>query len=210
MIRPSQPVLVAILLLAGCGGHRGFGDKAAYLEALERPERSAWQKPDEVIAALELAGDEVIYDLGAGSGYFTFRLAKQVPEGGVIAVEVEPEFVNFINRKAFELAVVNATAIITEPDDPGVGHDADLVFLCNMLHHVDDWEDWLELLYEQIEPGTRLAIVEFEMGDLPVGPEDDMKLVREEVVAVLTEVGFKGTRDKSDFLPYQWLLIFER
>lgn len=210
MIRARHLVLVTTLLLGGCGGHREIRDTAAYLEMLERPERADWQKPEEVIAALELTGDEIIYDLGAGSGYFTFALARRVPEGGVIAVEVEPDFVNYINKKAFDLAVVNATAILTEPEDPGAGDEADLVFLCNVLHHVDDWEDWVELLYQQMSPGARLAIIEYEMGDLPVGPDDRMKLPREEVVARLSEVGFEGPEDRGGFLPYQWLLVFER
>jgi len=209
MTRAFQ-LLVALALFTGaCGGHR-IDDTGAYLEMLERPERSDWQKPEQVIAALELEGDEIVYDLGAGSGYFTFKLAKHVPEGGVIAVEVEPDFVNFINRKTFELAVVNATAILTDLDDPGAGDEADLVFLCNMLHHVEDWEDWVALLHEQMSPGARLAIIEFEMGDLPVGPDDRTKLPRDEVVTELTEVGFTGPEDKGGFLPYQWMLVFER
>ncbi|MBW2278912.1 MAG: class I SAM-dependent methyltransferase, partial [Deltaproteobacteria bacterium] len=203
MKRLPHLLAIAALLLGACSGHR-IDDTGAYLELLERPDRSDWQKPDELIAALELTGDEIVYDLGAGSGYFTFKLAKHVPEGGVIAVEVEPDFVNFINRKTFELAVVNATAILTELDDPGAGDEADLVFICNVLHHVDDWEEWVALLYQQMSPGARLAIVEFEMGDLPVGPDDRMKLPREEVVAELTEIGFKEPEDKGGFLPYQW------
>jgi len=210
--RAGAPRLVIALaaLLVACGGSHRLGDIGADLETLERPERDDWQKPEEVIAALELEGDEIVYDLGAGSGYFTFKLARHVPEGGVIAVEVEPDYVNFINRKTFELAVVNATAILTEPDDPGAGDEADLVFVCDVLHHVDDWEEWVVRLHEQMSPGARLALIEFDMGDLPVGPDDRVKLSREEVVAALTAAGFEGPEDKGGFLPYQWFLVFER
>ena len=89
MRRISIMALFACILSSGCGPSHGIHDPAAYLEHLERPGRAEWQRPDAVITALEIGGDEIIYDLGAGSGYFTFRLARAVPDGGVIAVEVE-------------------------------------------------------------------------------------------------------------------------
>ena len=84
------------------------------------------------------------------------------------------------------------------------------MFICNVLHHVEDWEDWIALLHRQMSPGARLAIVEFEMGDLPVGPDDRMKLPQAEVVAALREVGFKGPDEITGVLPYQWFVVFER
>jgi SAM-dependent methyltransferase len=196
-------LLLGLAVLLGAGGcrHHRVGDPAAYLEMLERPERAEWQRPDDVVDALGLRGDEVIYDVGAGSGYFTFRLALAVPEG---------DFVAYIKQRAFDLAVVNVTAVLTDADDPGVGAEADLVFVCDVLHHVEEWEDWVARLYEQMSPGARLAIIEFRQGDLPVGPDDSMKLPRAEVAARLAEVGFRGPREIDGVLPYQWFLIFER
>ena len=64
---------------------RPFAEVENYIAFLDRPERAAWQKPDEVVRAIELRGDETVYDLGAGSGYFSFRLARVLPRGRVVA-----------------------------------------------------------------------------------------------------------------------------
>ena len=70
---------------------RPFADVEKYIAFLDRPDRAAWQKPDEVVKALALQGDETVVDLGAGSGYFSFRLAQAVPRGKVVAADLEPE-----------------------------------------------------------------------------------------------------------------------
>jgi hypothetical protein len=66
---------------------RPFAEVADYIAFLERPDRAAWQKPDTVIAAMDLTGRETVVDLGAGSGYFSFRLAQLLPQGLVVAAE---------------------------------------------------------------------------------------------------------------------------
>ena len=110
---------------------RPFEDTAKYIAFLERPDRAAWQKPDAVVAALGLTGKETIVDIGAGSGYFSFRLARAVPEGKVIAPDVEPEMIRHIHHKAMTEGVRNVQAAFAKPDDPGVPAEADLVFMCD-------------------------------------------------------------------------------
>ena len=70
--------------------HHGPVDAAAWVDRLERADREAWQRPDEVVAALGLTGGETVFDVGAGSGYFTFRFARALPRGRVVAVDDRP------------------------------------------------------------------------------------------------------------------------
>src|SRR5512140_3067395 len=99
----------------GHGGGHGHGDGGGhahdrhgnpedferYLEKLDDPERTAWQKPDEVVAALELAPGAIACDLGAGSGYFAIRMARAVgPTGRIHAVDVEPRMLEVLARRA--------------------------------------------------------------------------------------------------------------
>ena len=80
---------------------RPFAEVEKYIAFLDRPDRAAWQRPDEVVAALGLHGDETVLDLGAGSGYFSFRLARAVPRGKVVATDLEPEMIR--DRKSTRL-----------------------------------------------------------------------------------------------------------
>ena len=189
---------------------RPFEDTAKYIAFLERPDRAAWQKPDAVVAALGLTGKETIVDIGAGSGYFSFRLARAVPKGKVIAVDVEPEMIRHIHHKAMTEGVRNLQAVFAKPDDPGVPAEADLVFMCDVLHHIQDRPAWLAKLAAQMHKGARLALVEFKEGKLPEGPPEAVKLSRAQLVTLATNAGLVLDGEKSDLLPYQTFLVFRK
>jgi len=189
---------------------RPFEDTAKYIAFLERPDRAAWQKPDAVVAALGLTGKETIVDIGAGSGYFSFRLARAVPKGKVIAVDVEPEMIRHIHHKAMTEGVRNLQAVFAKPDDPGVPAEADLVFMCDVLHHIQDRPAWLAKLAAQMHKGARLALVEFKEGKLPEGPPEAVKLSRAQLVTLATNAGLVLDSEKPDLLPYQTFLVFRK
>ena len=99
--------------------HRLHSDPKSYIGALEDPKRDAYQKPQEVMVALDLKPGKVIADIGAGSGYFTFRLAHHVGDRGkVYAVDVSPDMIRHINRRIRELKATNVVSILADPDDP--------------------------------------------------------------------------------------------
>jgi 2-polyprenyl-3-methyl-5-hydroxy-6-metoxy-1,4-benzoquinol methylase len=189
---------------------RPFEDTAQYIAFLERPDRAAWQKPDAVVAALGLTGKETIVDIGAGSGYFSFRLARAVPKGKVIALDVEPEMIRHIHHKAMTEGVRNLQAVFAKPDDPGVPAEADLVFMCDVLHHIQDRPAWLAKLAAQIHIGARLALVEFKEGKLPEGPPEAVKLSRAQLVTLATNAGLVLDSEKPNLLPYQTFLVFRK
>jgi SAM-dependent methyltransferase len=189
---------------------RPFGDTAKYIAFLERPDRAAWQKPDAVVAALGLTGKETIVDVGAGSGYFSFRLARAVPEGKVIALDVDPEMIRHIHHKAMTEGVRNVQVAFAKPDDPGVPAEADLVFMCDVLHHIQDRPAWMAKLAAQMHKGARLALVEFKEGKLPQGPPEALKLSRAQLVTLATDAGLALDSEKPDLLPYQTFLVFRK
>ncbi len=191
-------------------GLQPFDKVDEYIAFLERADRAQWQRPDEVVAALGLTGKEHVTDVGAGSGYFTFRLSKALPQGEVRAVDVSPEMVRHVHHKAMTGGVDNVQAVLVDPDDPGVTADSDLVFLCDVLHHVAAREAWFKRLHDAMKPGARLALIEFKQGDLPQGPPEGLKIPRADLVTLAEGAGFRLVEDKPDVLPYQVFLIFER
>jgi predicted methyltransferase len=99
--------------------HRLHKDPKAYIGALEDAQRDAYQKPQEVLTALNLRPGEVITDIGAGSGYFTFRIARHVgPKGKVYAVDVSPDMILHLNRRIRDLKTTNVVSVLADPDDP--------------------------------------------------------------------------------------------
>lgn len=209
---PAHPPIDCPLRKQGIDpGHlRPFGDIAKYIEFLERPDRAAWQKPDAVVAALDLGGDEVVLDVGAGSGYFSFRFAKAVRQGKVIAGDTEPEMVRHLHHRAMTEGIANVEARIIEPGDPGVDTSVDLVFVCDVLHHVAAQQEWLSKIARGMKTGSRLALIEFKEGSLPQGPPEGAKIPRRELVALGERVGLQLAEDHEGLLPYQVFLVFRK
>jgi ubiquinone/menaquinone biosynthesis C-methylase UbiE len=189
---------------------RPFEDVEKYIAFLERADRAAWQKPDEVVTALELTGTETLVDLGAGSGYFTFRFAKALPKGKVIAADTEAEMIRHIHHRAMSEGVQNVEARLIQPTDPEVPVEADLVFICDVLHHVADRAAWLGKLHAEMKTEARLVLLEFKEGKLPEGPPEAAKIPRAKLLELLTQAGFVLHSERKDLLPYQVFLVFRR
>ena len=189
---------------------RPFEDVEKYIAFLERPDRAIWQQPDAVVAALGLTGVETVVDLGAGSGYFTFRLAKALPHGQVIAADTEPEMIRHIHHKVTSEGIRNVEAVLIKPDDPGIPTDADLVFVCDVLHHVPDRTAWLGKIASEMGPGAKLVLVEFKEGNLPEGPPESVKITRAQMVELAAKAGLVLDAERADLLPYQTYLVFRK
>jgi SAM-dependent methyltransferase len=192
------------------GQLRPFEEVEEYIAFLEGPDRALWQKPDEVVAALNLEGNETVVDLGSGSGCFTFRLANALPGGRVIAADIEPEMIRHVHRKAMTEGVRNVRAELIKPADPALPDGVDLVFVCDVLLHVTDRQAWLGNVAGTMRPGARLVLIEFREGDLPQGPPESMKIPRNKILELATGAGLVLTSEEPDLLPYQVYLVFQK
>jgi len=188
----------------------GPADVDAYIESLEAGTRDAWQKPDEVIAALRLHPDATVADIGCGPGYFTRRLARAVPAGVVYAVDVEPRQLDRLNQRLSEDGLKNVVPILAPPDDARIpSNRVDLILIVDTYHPFPDRIRYLERLGQSLAAGGRVAIVDYHKKELPVGPPVDHKLAREVVIQEAAAAGLRLIAEPT-FLEYQYFLIFER
>lgn len=185
---------------------RPFEEVDKYIQFLERPDRAMWQKPDEVVQALGLRGNEVVFDLGAGSGYFSFRFAAALPGGKVIAADTEGEMIRHIHHRSMTEGVRNVEAKLIRSSDPELDASADLVFICDVLHHVTDRSSWLMKVASAMKSGARLVLIEFKEGNLPEGPPEGAKIPRAELVSLATRAGLVLAKEHEGLLPYQVFL----
>jgi arsenite methyltransferase len=190
--------------------HTKHLDPKSYIALLEDPKREAYQKPHEVLMALALKQGEVVADVGAGSGYFSFRFAQQVgDQGRVYAVDVSPDMILHMNRRIREAGVKNVITVLAPPDDPLLADaSVDRIFICDTWHHIDRQAEYLALLMRVLKPRGQLVMIDFQKRELPVGPPMEMKIAREDLIRQLDGAGFRLVKEHT-FLPYQYFLIFE-
>lgn len=188
--------------------HR-FEDPERWAERWDAPERDEWQKPDAVIAALGLAADAHVADVGAGTGYFSVRFARALPEGRVYAVDVEPGMVEHVRKRAEAEGLGHLQAVLAAPDDPKIPAPVDVLFLCNTYHHITDREAWFRRARASLKPGGRVVVVDYRPDFDGPGPPPAMRLSADAVVAEMQAAGYRLAHRDAELLPRQYLLVFE-
>jgi ubiquinone/menaquinone biosynthesis C-methylase UbiE len=175
-----------------------------YAKVLEDPSRDEWQKPHEVVMALSLRSTDAIADIGAGTGYFARRFANHA--GKVYAVDIDRELLAIAGKNA----PANLKTVLAAPDDPRLPeHSVDIIFFCDVLHHIENRAAYYLKLAKALKPGGRIVVVDFYKKALPVGPPPSMKLSDEEVIAEFRNGGFTLSK-RLDILPYQYYLFFDK
>lgn len=184
-------------------GHRG----AAWLE---RPERADLERPEAVVDSLGLRPDDVVADIGAGTGYFTFRMAERVPEGGVYAVDIQPEMLDMIDERAGREGLENVEAVQGSVSDPNLPEDAvDLALIVDAYHEFSHPREMMEGIVRALRPGGRVVLVEYRGEDPSVPIKPLHKMTEAQVRRELEAVGLRWVETK-DFLPRQHYLVFEK
>ena len=192
--------------------HHRFDRAEEWVAQFDAEDRAAWQKPDEVIAALGLAPNAKVADLGAGTGYFAMRLARAVPQGRVYAQDLEPDMVRYLGERAVKEGLANITAVQGAADDPKLPELVDLAIMVDSYHHIADPTAFFGKLRAHLRPGGTLVIVDFKKDapdDAP-GPPAAMRVADEIVAAHLRKLGFVHDRTDLTLLPYQYLVVMRR
>lgn len=188
---------------------RPFDDIDRWVEVFDAPERDAWQKPAEIVEALGLAPGMTIADIGAGTGYFERHFSRAVGANGrVYAVDTERKMVDYMRDRAVREETPNVTPVLATPDDPLLPDgEIDMVFICDTFHHIGNRVEYISRLENDLAAGGIVVVVDFKKGPIPVGPPEDHKLSREDVIGEFEEAGWALSRE-SDVLPYQYFLFF--
>jgi predicted methyltransferase len=187
--------------------HR-FEDAEKWARVFDDPARDAWQKPHEVILALGLARDARVADLGAGTGYFTARLAHAVPQGRVYGVDTEPDMVKYLGERARREGLANVVPVASRPDDAALPAPVDLVLLVDVYHHIGDRVSYFRRLSGSLRPGGRVAVIDF-TGASPSGPPKKERIAASRVRSEMERAGY-ALAEEHRFLPHQYFLIFRR
>ena len=193
------------------GGQHRHRERTAeeWVQVLERKDRDAWQKPDEVVAALGLESGQTVADIGAGSGYFAMRFGRAVGvEGKVYAVDIQQDLIDYLATRANDERLTNLIPTLATSDDPKLpAAEIDRIFICDVVHHIENRQAYYQKLAAALAPGGKIAIVDFYKRELPVGPGVEMKIAETDLIAEFERAGFE-IETSHDFLPYQYFLVF--
>jgi SAM-dependent methyltransferase len=213
MLRLLCLLALAVALVGGghanaeVAHHHSFSDAERWAKVFDDPARDAWQKPQEVIAALKLAPDSAVADIGAGTGYFVAALARAAPKGRVFAQDVEPDMVKYLGERAKREDLGNLEPILGKPEDPKLPAPVDLALIVDTYHHIDDRTGYFTRLRSSLKPSGEIAIIDF-TPESPYGPHKGARVAASEVEAEMKRAGF-ALAAKHDFLPYQYFLVFK-
>ncbi len=185
----------------------GFSGAEHWARVFDDPERDAWQKPHQVIEALALKPDAAVADIGSGTGYFSVRLAHFVPKGRVYGVDIEPDMVKYLADRARREGLRNLTAVSGAPDDARLPHKVDLVLMVDTYHHVARREEYFRRLAQSLNPGGRVAIIDFN-AQSEMGPPPAERVAPVRVMAEMSQAGFRLLAEHH-FLPNQYFLMFQ-
>ena len=178
---------------------------------LEREERQREEQPDRAIAALNLRPGMWVADVGAGTGYYSIRLAKAVSPGGiVIANDIQPEMLERLRANAGVQGVDNIETVLGTESDPKLpAEKLDLVLLIDVYHEFSRPQRMLDRIREALKPDGRLILLEFKKEDpsVPIRPEHKMSVA--EVRAEVSPEGYQFEK-VVDTLPWQHIIFFRK
>ena len=184
-------------------GHQG-------IPWLERDNREDEEAPSKAISLIELEDDQVIADIGAGSGYYSFRIAQRFPESQVIAVDIQPEMLEFIKRRSRDIDVSNIEiqlGTIVSTKLPAETIDAAL--FVDAYHEFSHPYEMMHSIYSALKPGGLVYLLEYRAEDPRVPIKPLHKMTQAQAKKEMGFVGFDWVETKNE-LPWQHFMIFAK
>jgi SAM-dependent methyltransferase len=178
---------------------------------LERPERIAEENPDLALKLMGIARGSTVADIGAGSGYFTIRLARLVgPDGKVYASDIQPGMLSLLRANVRRSDLTNVIPVLGEVDDPKLPRESiDLALMVDVYHEFGEPQKMLHRIRESLKPAGRLVLLEYRAEDPAVPILPSHKMTAAQATLEVEHEGFKLDKIRHD-LPRQHLLVFTR
>jgi len=176
--------------------------------------RGIWQKPDVVVDLLGDLENKVVADIGAGTGFFTYKILPRAEK--VIAIDIDPDFINYLDSlKAINLPESQYWRLETrlaEPEMPAPINyqEVDVILVVNTYIYLEDRIKYLESLRENLKPGGKLVIIDFKKKRTPVGPPKDIRMPLYVVEEELYQAGFEYVHTNDTYLDFQYILTAEK
>jgi ubiquinone/menaquinone biosynthesis C-methylase UbiE len=184
-------------------GHQG----AAWLE---RPTREREEKPSLVIQALNLKPTDIVADIGSGTGYFAFRIAPQVPEGKVLAVDVQPEMLDIINFFKQEDKITNVEPVLGSVTSPNLPAESiDVAIMVDVYHELEYPLEMMNEVVKALKPGGRVVLVEYRKENPFILIKALHKMASKQARKEMSAVGLVWQETK-EFLPQQHFMVFQK
>lgn len=187
-----------------------MGHQAA--DWLERPERDQEEKPRVVLELLDLKPGGVVADIGAGSGYYTRKMAQAVGKlGRVYAVDIQPEMLQILTNKLAAEGITNVvTALGTERDPMLPAGQIDLALMIDVYHELSQPHEMIEAIRRALKPGGQLVFVEYRGEDKSVPIKEHHKMTEAQVRKEMEPHRLKWEKTISDKLPWQHFIVFRK
>jgi len=177
---------------------------------LERPSREVQEQPSKVIEALNLKPTDVIADIGAGTGYFSFRMAALVPQGKVYAVDIQPEMLDAINFLKTENNVTNVETVLGTLTNANLPEASiDLALMVDAYHEFEYPKEMMEGLLQSLKPRGRVVLVEYRRENPLIPIKTLHKMTENQAKKEMNAVGLTW-KETNESLPQQHILVFEK
>lgn len=186
---------------------RHFDNAEQWAKEFDDPARDQWQMPARLIDALALKSGQSIADIGAGTGYFSTRLARSSASPTVYAVDIEPSMVAYLKTRAAKEGLNNLIPVQAGSGGPNLPAAVDTILIVDTYHHIPNRVAYFTKLKSALKPGGSLAIVDFRK-DSPSGPPVEFRFTPEQISDELARAGFRLAR-QHDFLPRQLFLVYQ-
>ena len=184
-------------------GHLGAG-------WLERPKREQEERTDLLIKNMKLKRSDVIADVGAGSGYFSFRMAKLVPDGKVHAVDISPQMLGIVRAKAESGKVKNVIPVLSTIKDVKLPAESiDCVLIVDAYHEFSHPREMVQSIFKALRENGRLILIEYRMEDPTVPIKLLHKMTQDQAIKEISQTGLVWKKTLDD-LPQQHFMIFEK
>ncbi len=175
---------------------------------LERREREKEENVSQAIKNMDLQPDEVVADIGAGSGYYSFRIAKELSKGKVLAVDLQPEMLAMMRQKISQQKIDNVELIQAKESNPNLPEKSiDMAFMVDVYHELSYPKEVMQNIVAALKPNGRFILLEYRMEDPTVPIKRLHKMSLEQAVKEMEAVGLRLKNNKTN-LPWQHFMIF--